>query len=208
MNIKHSVNAPALSGKRSMLRRLVTAATMGALLLGVASASADGGGGKGKFTLLGSATGGIAVKGKGKFKVKDVDGKLVFDASVGNCTDIEMADGRQEHTCGPKSKINGMKPDSIAKLVIEKSALKFPEAGKSSSGKAPGKVHFLGKSSDVNVEYKVEEKGGKYKVASASFKFDYTKHTNEVCLGVKPAAVCVKPDFVVSVEDAEIEAKK
>jgi len=59
MNIKHSVNAPALSGKRSMLRRLVTAATMGALLLGVASASADGGGGgKGIPTegLLGSGT--------------------------------------------------------------------------------------------------------------------------------------------------------
>ena len=93
MNIKHSVNAPALSGKRSMLRRLVTAATMGALLLGVASASADGGP-KGTYKLTGTATGGIHVNGTGKFTVRDVDGKLVFDSHVGDCSDISMDDKR------------------------------------------------------------------------------------------------------------------
>ncbi|HEX2872154.1 MAG TPA: hypothetical protein VHP33_12875 [Polyangiaceae bacterium] len=205
MNIKHSVNVPALSGKRSMLRRLVTAATMGALMLGVVSASADGGGGRGKFKLEGSASGGIAVKGSGNFKIRDVDGKLIFDSKVGGCTDIVMDDGRQDHTCKiGKTKINGMEADSVAKLVVEKSAIKFPEAGKSSSGSAPGKLHFLKKSSDVTVEYKISESGGKYKVSEASFKFDYTKHTNEVCLAV----VCVKPEFKVTVKDAEIDAKK
>lgn len=205
MNIKHSVNVPALSGKRSMLRRLVTAATMGALMLGVVSASADGGGGKGSYSLEGTATGGIAVKGDGKFKIRDVDGKLVFDSKIGGCADIQMKDKRQKHTCDKDdSKIAGMKPDSIAKLVVEKSAIKFPEAGKSSSGKAPGKVHFLEKSSDVTIEYEISEKGGKYKVSKASFVWTYTKHTNEVCLAV----VCVKPDFKITVTDAEIDAKK
>lgn len=206
MNIQHSVNAPALSGKRSMLRRLVTAATMGALLLGVASAAADSGGGGGKFTLAGTATGGIGVKGKGKFKVKDVDGKLIFDASIGNCNDIDMEGGRQKHTCGEGTVIAGMKADSVAKLVIEKSGVKFPEAGKTSSGKAPGKLHFLGKSSDVTVDYKVAESEGKYIVKSATFKFEYLKHTNEVCLPKTP--ICVKNDFTITVEDATIQAKK
>jgi len=206
MNIKHSVNAPALSGKRSMLRRLVTAATMGALLLGVASASADGGGGKGKFKIAGTATGGIKVNGSGKFTARDVDGKLVFDAHIGDCSDISMDDGRQEHTCGPKSKISGMTPTAVAKLVIEKSALTFPAAGKTSSGKADGKVHFLGKESAVVVNYKVTESGGKYTVNAASFTFDYRKHANEVCLPHTP--ICVNPTFTITAEDTVIEAKK
>ena len=209
MNIKHSVNAPVLSGKRSLVRRLVTAATMGALLLGVASASADGGP-KGTYKLAGTATGGIAVNGTGKFTVRDVDGKLVFDSRVGDCTDISMDDKRQAHTCGKETKISGMQWEagkvSVAKLVIEKSALKFPEAGKSSSGTAPGKVHFLGKESDVSVEYKVTESGGKYTVNSASFKFDYRKHANEVCLPHTP--ICVNPSFMITVTNAEIQAKK
>lgn len=205
MNIKHSVNVPAHSGKHSMLRRLVTAATMGALMLGVLSASADEGGGRGSYTIEGKASGGIAVSGSGKFKIRDVDGKLVFNSKIGSCADITMKDKRQKHTCDKdESKIVGMKPDSVAKLVVEKSAIKFPEPGKTSKGKAAGKVHFLEKSSDVTVDYEIAEKGGKFKVVNASFVWNYTKHTNEVCLAV----VCVKPEFTITVTDAEIDAKK
>ena len=205
MNIKHSVNVPA----RSMLRSLVTAATMGALMLGVVSASADGGGGRGKYSLVGSASGGIGVKGTGRFQIRDVDGKLIFNSKVGGCSEITMDDGRQDHTCKPTrkgsdGKIEGMKEDSVAKLVVEKSAIKFPEAGKSSSGTAKGTVHFLEKSSEVKIDYTISESGGKYKVSKAEFAWDYTKHTNKVCLAV----VCVKPEFKITVTDAEIDAKK
>lgn len=202
MNTIHSVNAPALSGKRSMISRFVTLATAASVLvLGVASASADPGG-HGKYKLVGKATGGISVKGEGKFKVRDKEGKLAFDSQIGGCKDINMADGRQKHTCSEEdSKLKGMTKDAMAKLIVEKKDLKFPKAGETSSGDAKGEVHFLGKKSSVTVHYEVTEKGGKYKVKSASFEFDYTKHTNEVCL----IAVCVQPKFQVTVEDAEIE---
>src|SRR4051812_6293862 len=163
MNIKHSVNVPALSGKRSMLRRFVTAATMGALLFGVASASADKGKeGKGTYTVTtvagvgDSYTGKLDVKGDGKFRVQDEGGNLVFISHIGGKGDLNMKDGRQKHTCGDEngkdSKIPGMTKDTKVKVIIEKSKLTFPDAGKEASGSAPAKVQFLGKESNVTVK--------------------------------------------------------
>jgi len=211
MNIKHSVNAPALSGKRSMLRRFVTVATMGALFLGVASASADGGGGKGKFEIVTIAgvgdgyTGKLDVKGDGKFSVKEEGGNLVFTSNVAD-GELNMKDGRQKHTVGDDSKL-GLKKGQKVSLIIEKSKLTFPEAGKEASGSAPGKVKMLGKESSVTVKYTVKEDGGKYVIKNASFDFDYTKHMadgKKVCLML----VCVKPVVTVKITDGVVEAKK
>lgn len=215
MNIKHSVNAPALSGKRSMLRRLVTAATMGALLLGVASASADKGKeGKGTYTVTTIAgvgdgyTGKLDVKGDGKFRVQDEGGNLVFVSHIGGKGDLNMKDGRQKHTCGDDngkdSKIPGMTKDAKVKVVIEKSKLTFPEAGKEASGSAPAKVQFLGKESNVTVKYSVKEDGGKYVIKSASFDFDYTKHVSDgkkVCLML----VCVRPTVTINIANGVVD---
>lgn len=210
MNTKHSVNAPALSNKRSLLRRFVTAATMGALTLGVATASADGGG-KGKFELVtiagvgDSYTGKLDVKGSGKFSVKDDGGNLVFTSNVAD-GELDMKDGRQKHTVGDDSKL-GLKKGQKVSLTIEKSKLTFPEAGKEASGSAPGKIKMLGKESSVTVKYTVKEEGGKYVVKSASFDFDYTKHVadgKKVCLML----VCVKPIVSIKIADAVVEAKK
>jgi hypothetical protein len=212
MNIKHSVNAPAVSGKRSMLRRFVTVATMGALLMGVASASADGGGkGQGKFSLTtvagvgDSYTGKLDVKGDGKFSVHEEGGNLVFESKVAD-GELNMKDGRQKHTVGDDSKL-GLKKGAKVKLTIEKSKLTFPEAGKEASGSAPGKLSMLGKESNVTVKYSVKEDGGKYVIKSASFDFDYTKHMSDgkkVCLML----VCVKPMVSISISDGVVEAKK
>ena len=211
MNIKHSVNAPALSGKRSMLRRFVTVATMGALFLGVASASADGGGGKGKFEIVTIAgvgdgyTGKLDVKGDGKFSVKEEGGNLVFTSNVAD-GELNMKDGRQKHTVGDDSKL-GLKKGQKVSLIVEKSKLTFPEAGKEASGTAPGKVKMLGKESSVTVKYTVKEDGGKYVIKNASFDFDYTKHMadgKKVCLML----VCVKPVVTVKITDGVVEAKK
>jgi hypothetical protein len=215
MNIQHSVKAPALSGKRSMLRRLVTAATMGALLLGVASASADKGKeGKGTYTVTTIAgvgdgyTGKLDVKGDGKFRVQDEGGNLVFVSHIGGKGDLNMKDGRQKHTCGDEngkdSKIPGMTKDTKVKVVIEKSKLTFPEAGKEASGSAPAKVQFLGKESNVTVKYSVKEDGGKYVIKSASFDFDYTKHVadgKKVCLML----VCVRPTVTINIANGVVE---
>jgi hypothetical protein len=212
MNIKHSVNAPALSGKRSMLRRLVTAATMGALLLGVASASADGGGGgHGKFELVtiagvgDSYTGKLDVKGDGKFSVKEEGGHLVFKSNLAD-GELNMKDGRQKHTVGDDSKL-GLKKGKHVTLTIEKSKLTFPEAGKEVSGSVPGKVRMLEKESSVTVKYTVKEDGGKYIINSASFDFDYTKHVadgKKVCLML----VCVKPIVTIKITDGVVETHK
>ena len=215
MNIKHSVNVPALSGKRSMLRRFVTAATMGALLFGVASASADKGKeGKGTYTVTTVAgvgdgyTGKLDVKGDGKFRVQDEGGNLVFISHIGGKGDLNMKDGRQKHTCGDEhgkdSKIPGMTKDTKVKVIIEKSKLTFPEAGKEASGSAPAKVQFLGKESNVNVKYSVKEDGGKYVITSASFDFDYTKHVadgKKVCLML----VCVKPTVTINISNGVVD---
>jgi hypothetical protein len=215
MNIKHSVNVPALSGKRSMLRRFVTAATMGALLFGVASASADKGKeGKGTYTVTtvagvgDSYTGKLDVKGDGKFRVQDEGGNLVFISHIGGKGDLNMKDGRQKHTCGDEngkdSKIPGMSKDTKAKVIIEKSKLTFPEAGKEASGSAPAKVQFLGKESNVTVKYSVKEDGGKYIIKSASFDFDYTKHVadgKKVCLML----VCVKPTVTINISNGVVD---
>ena len=212
MNTKHSVNAPALSGKRSMLRRLVTAATLGALMLGVATASADGGGGgRGKFELVtiagvgDSYTGKLDVKGSGKFNVKEEGGNLVFTSHVAD-GELDMKDGRQKHTVGDDSKL-GLKKGQKVALIIEKSKLTFPDAGKEASGSVPGKVKMLGKESSVTVKYTVKEDGGKYIIKSASFDFDYTKHVSDgkkVCLML----VCVKPLVTIKITDGVVEAKK
>jgi len=215
MNIQHSVNVPALSGKRSMLRRFVTAATMGALLFGVASASADKGKeGKGTYTVTTVAgvgdgyTGKLDVKGDGKFRVQDEGGNLVFISHIGGKGDLNMKDGRQKHTCGDEngkdSKIPGMTKDTKVKVIIEKSKLTFPEAGKEASGSAPAKVQFLGKESNVNVKYSVKEDGGKYIIKSASFDFDYTKHVadgKKVCLML----VCVKPTVTINISNGVVD---
>ena len=232
MNTMHSVNAPALSSKRSMLRRFATVFTAASvLMLGIASASADGkDAGKGSYELTTIAgvgdnfTGKLDVKGDGKFRVEDDGANLVFTSHVGGGRQLNMKDGRQDHTTGkrankdkyPKegtdpdegtgSKIAGMDKNTKIKLTIEKSKLTFPEAGKEASGTVQAKVNFLKEASTVNVKYTVKEDGGKYIVKSASFDFDYTKHVGgkKVCLML----VCVKPLVTITVTNAVIEAKK
>ena len=208
MNTKHSVNA--LSGKRSLLRRFVTvAAAASVLMLGVV-AQADGGG-KGSFeltTIAGvgdSYTGKLDVKGDGKFTVKEEGDKLVFTSNVAD-GELNMKDGRQKHTVGDDSKL-GLKKGQKVRLTIEKSKLSFPDAGKESSGSAPGKLSMLGKESSVTVKYSVKEDGGKYVIKNASFEFDYTKHVadgKKVCLML----VCVKPTVSITITGGTVEAKK
>lgn len=207
MNIKHSVPA-----NRSMLRRFITIATLGAAMLGVASASADGGGhGKGSFSLTTIAgmgddyKGKLDVKGEGKFHVKDEGANLVFVSNVAD-GDLNMKDKRQDHTVGPDSKLGLIKGKKVT-LTIEKSKLTFPEAGKEASGSVGGTLRMLGKEQPVTVKYTVKEDGGKFVIKSASFDFDYTKHMadgKKVCLVV----VCVKPMVNITISGGTIEAKK
>jgi len=212
MNIKHSVTATAPSAMRSTFRRLLATAAAGALLLGGATASADdrgNGGGTFRLTTIAgvgdSYSGKLDVKGDGQFSVTDEGANLVFTSKVAD-GELNMKDGRQEHTVGEKSKL-GLKKGHRVKLVIEKSKLTFPEAGKEASGSAPGTLTMLGKDEKVTVKYTVKEDGGKYVIKNASFDFDYTKHVadgKKVCLML----VCVKPTVNISITNGVVEAKK
>lgn len=235
MNTTHPELTLAPSRKRSMLRRLVAAAATSVLLLGVGSANADGnhgdhgghgdrGGdrvGRGAFeitTIAGigdSYTGKLDVKGDGKFSVKEEGSKLVFTVHVikpdkDDDLPIRMKDGRQKHTVGEDSKI-GLGWNQKITLEVEKSSLTFPEASKEASGKAPAKLTMMGKTQNVTISYKVKEEGGKFKILSASFDFDYTQHTKgkeRACVGPKIAQVCVRPTVNISVTRGFIDAKK
>jgi hypothetical protein len=215
MNIKHSVNARRNIGTRSFFRRFVTAATLGAMMLGVASASADGGNGSGSFSITTIAgvgekyTGKLDVKGDGKFSVTDDGGNLVFVSKVAD-GELNMKDGRQDHTVGKDSKL-GLKSGQKVKLVVKKSDLTFPEPGKEASGTATGTLTMLQKDQKVSIKYTVLNEGGKYTVKNASFDFDYTKHVvddsgkpKKVCLML----VCVRPMVNITIKNAVIEAKK
>jgi hypothetical protein len=230
MNTQPSVNAPALSRKRSLLQRFVAIAATSVLMLGASVASADGpkadGGhdhdghgngngndvaGRGTYTLTTIAgvgdgyTGKLDVKGDGRFTVKDEGGKLIFISNVAD-GELNMKDGRQKHTVGEDSKL-GLKRGQKVRLVIEKSALTFPEPGKEVSNSVPAKFHMLGKERPVTVKYTVKEEGGKYIIKSASFELDYTHHMadgKKVCLML----VCVKPAVSINITGGVIETKK
>ncbi len=212
MNTQHSVIAPAPSAKRSLLQRFVAIAAVSALLLGAGAASADGGAaGKGTYSITTIAgmgdnyTGKLDVKGDGKFTVHEEGNKLVFVSNVAD-GELNMKDGRQKHTVGDDSKL-GLKKGQKVKLVVEKSALTFPEPGKEVSGTVPAKFHMLGKERDVKVKYTVKEEGGKYVIKNASFDLDYTKHVadgKKVCLML----VCVRPGVTITITGGVIETKK
>jgi hypothetical protein len=236
MNIKHSVVAPAPLGKRSLLQRFAAVAAISALTLGVVPAAAEGPGhghgpghgpggpgpgpggpsndgpvGRGSYNLTTIAgvgdgyTGKLDVKGDGKFIVKEEGGKLVFISNVAD-GDLNMKDGRQKHTVGDDSKV-GLRKGAKVRLVVEKSALTFPEPGKEVSGTVPAKFHMLGKEKDVKVKYTVKEDGGKYVIKSASFDLDYTKHVadgKKVCL----VLVCVRPGVTITITDGVLNIKK
>lgn len=224
MNIKHSVIAPVSCARPRLLRRIVAAAAATGLMLGVGSAFADGEGSKGVFhisTFAGMGekyTGKLSVNGDGDFVAKDEGGKIVFLVDVaepkgGKSPAIRMKDGRQDHTVGNDSKI-GLKWNQKIKLEIDKSGLTFPEAGKEASGSTSGTLTMRNKPQTVKVNYKVKEDGGKYKILSASFSFDYTKHTDKgarACVGpdsFPKLQVCVNPTVNISVDPVTIDAKK
>lgn len=231
MNIQHSVIAPAPLGKRSLRQRFVAIAAISTLMLGVLPAAAgdgdrdrdghghgDGHGqgqggpvGNGAYSLTTIAgvgdgyTGKLDVKGDGKFIVKEEGGKLIFVSNVAD-GDLNMKDGRQKHTVGDDSKV-GLKKGAKVRLIVEKSALSFPEPGKEASGVVPAKFQMLGKERDVKVKYAVKEEGGKYVIKSASFDLDYTQHVadgKKVCLML----VCVRPAVTITITSGVINTKK
>ena len=156
--------------------------------------------GTGNFTLTTKAgvgdsySGSIAVNGLGKFQTSDDGDKFTFVSNVAD-GDLQMKDGRQSHTVGEDSKLGLTKGQKVT-LTVAKANVNLPSDGITSSGVAKGKLRMLGKDQDVKVKYEVTSRNGKYAIKSASFTFDYTKHTGKkICLFL----VCVQPVVTINV---------
>jgi polyisoprenoid-binding protein YceI len=189
MNIKPSANVPALSGKRSVLRRAITTAVAAsALMLGIASAQA---GDDNSFTVKGTAAAGtVPVEGKGKFDAKFDGDKLVLTVKVANL-DMGMRKGHTRDAFKIKDE------DSI-KITVDKSKLTMPEEGKEASGEAPGSLTIGGKTKDVKIKYSVKGEKEKFVIKSASFSFDYTAFSgSDICMPVVKTP-CVAKQMTVS----------
>jgi len=112
------------------------------------TASADGGKvrliDKPEITFVAAGPGGLKIEGKGDALSVDDDGKkLVLKASVTNLN---------------KKYIEAEKfPE--ARLTVERSALKFPEDKKKSSGNATGKFKLHGVEKDLKFDYTAERHG-------------------------------------------------
>jgi hypothetical protein len=188
MNIKPSATVPAISSKRTTLRRAITTAVVGCTLaLGIASAQA-GGASDGKFSVAGVAGFSkkgeedpkkdktIAVEGTGTFTAKFAGDDLVLTSDDGN---IDMGP-RQKHT-----KSEFLKDNHKVELRIAKSALTFPKDGETKSGDADGKLTMArGKGMPVKIHYTVKDAGDKYEIQKAKFTFDHSAANGgeRVCL--------------------------
>lgn len=142
-----------------------------------------------KFQAVGPA--GLKIDGTGSsLTVTEKDGKIEFVAGVTDLkTGIKM---RDDHL----KKALAVEKHKEAKLVVERSQLTLPEAGKASKGKVAGKLTLHGQEKSVPVYYKVERKGEDYEVSGRT-----TVNIEEFGIE-KPCylGVCVKPDVKVSVK--------
>lgn len=146
-------------------RRFLHAIALAATVLTVASlawASLSNGSGNGRVRFRVKGPAGMIINGRGQtVKVSESGGTIKAVSRVSNLkTGISLRDDHLKDYIKAKDH-----PDAI--LTVERSALKFPEAGKRSKGTATGKLTLAGTTKDVTFEYKAKanKKGDAYKVA-------------------------------------------
>ncbi|HLV65431.1 MAG TPA: YceI family protein [Polyangiaceae bacterium] len=136
--------------------------------------------------------------GKGPVNGEEKGGKLVFVAKL---DEVDMGE-RNEHT----RKYFRIKKDSVAKLTVDKGALKIPEGNKAVEGEVKGKLQLNGQEKPVKVKYKAKREGGEFVVSDASFSFKYTDFGIEkICEFV--GTICVEPDVTITVEKMTLKDK-
>jgi polyisoprenoid-binding protein YceI len=156
----------------------------------------------GKFKVEGAAKPKIGPRlsfdGKGHVSAKEEGDKVVFEADLKR---LDMGE-RTEHA---KEDFE-CKKHPVARLVVDKSAIKIPEDNKKSEGQVSGMLTLHGETKPVKVSYKVARTGSDYHVKSASFSFDYT------AFGVAPICrfgktICVEPTVKVTVSGLKLRDK-
>lgn len=141
------------------------------------------------FEAVGPA--GLKIDGTGSgVSAKEVGGNLEIEVPVNNLkTGISL---RDDHL---KKAINADKHPK-AKLVVARSALKFPEDKKSLQGSAKGKMTLNGTTKDLDFNYKVDRTGSDYHVQGLA-TVDITKFGMEIPCYL---GVCVDKDVKIKVK--------
>lgn len=153
-----------------------------------------------KLTKQGDATVKFQATGPAGFKMEGTTHDLAVNEDAGKLAfAVKLAtvksgiDLRDKHMC---EKYLHCDKYPEAKLVVDKSALKLPDAGAESAGSAPGQLTIHGQTKPVTVAYKVKRDGNSYNV-HASTHIKYTE------FGVEQAGygpVSVKPDVDIVVD--------
>ena len=138
-------------------------------------------------------------------KSEESEGKLVFKASLMNLNTNEptgLRDKELRKYLEVDKKVDNADPKNPkhdfknATLIVDSSAIKLPEDGKTSEGNATGKFTLHGVTKDLPFSYKVKRTGSDLH-ARASFKINIESHgVKKPCL----VEVCVKPDVEVKVK--------
>jgi polyisoprenoid-binding protein YceI len=145
-----------------------------------------------------------AKPGLGKFdglcdavSAKEEGGKLVFEAELNRGLRMGLRDKHTREAFNvPKHK--------VAKLVVDKSEIKFPDDKGKVSGKVKGDLTLHGKTKPVTVNYVASRTGSDIHIKDASFSFDYTQFgVEKIC----KLGVCVEPTVTIRVPRMKLREK-
>jgi len=128
---------------------------------------------------------------------KEEGDKLVFVAELSKGLRMGL---RDKHT-REAFKVHRHK---FAKLVVEKSKIKFPEDKQKVEGSVVGHLTLHGVTKPVTVKYTASRTGSDYHIKNASFTFDYTDFgVEKIC----KLAVCVEPTVKITVPRMKLREK-
>ena len=170
--------------------RIVLAAAAG-VTLSVAASAALVDAGDVDVHFLATAPGGMKINGTGgDLKANEADGKVTLTVPVGN---LKTGIGKRDHHTW-KALETDKYPN--ATLVVSRSKLKFPEDGKTTSGKALGDFTLHGVTKPLRFMYHAKRMGTDYQVQALS-QIDITDYNIEPpCL----LAVCVDKQVKIKVK--------
>jgi polyisoprenoid-binding protein YceI len=153
--MKTEMNHPPAKQRSAVL----LAVSLSTLTFAVAAHAAISTVGAGESGFLAVGPAGLKIEGTGTGVIaSETDGKITVKAPITNLkTGISLRDNHL------KDAIHAEK-NPHATLVVARSALKFPEAGKSVEESASGAFTLNGVTKTVPFKYKAENKGGQYEV--------------------------------------------
>lgn len=165
--------------------------TLALVSVAITAQAALNGIGESQTTFIAKATGGVTIEGKGTgVQVSEAGGTVTVTAPVNDLkTGMSL---RDDHL---KKYIHADKHPK-ASLAVARSALQFPEDGKTVTASAAGKFTLNGTTKDVKFDYQVTRTGSDYHVKGKTEIDILQFNIEEPCF----TGICVKKDVKVQVQ--------